>query len=123
MKDFRKQLRENMTDVERKLWYSLKDRRFGGLKFRRQHPIGPYVVDFYCAEKHLVVELDGGQHAMNEKQDQEWSRYLELQGYKIIRFWNNDIQNNIEGVLQRLSEYICDPSPSPLPLKRERDIL
>ena len=115
VKDFNKQLRGNMTDVEMKLWYSLKDRRFCGLKFRRQHPIGPYIVDFYCAEKHLIVELDGGQHAVNEKKDRERDQYLEGKGYLVIRFWNNDILANIEGVLQRLKEHICEPSPSPLP--------
>jgi very-short-patch-repair endonuclease len=115
VKSLSNRLRENMTAVERKLWYSLKDRRFYDLKFRRQHPVGPYIVDFYCAEKHLVVELDGGQHAVNDKQDRERDYYLEREGYSVIRFWNNEILANIEGVLQRLKEHCCEPSPSPLP--------
>ena len=91
-----------MTDVETKLWYCLRDRRLQGFKFRRQHAIGPYIVDFYCVTKKMIVEIDGGQHTEQKEYDQERTRYLKKQGCRVIRFWNTDVLKNIEGVLESI---------------------
>ena len=97
-------LRKNQTPYESKLWCLLRDKRLEGLKFRRQYPIGIYIVDFCCFEKKLIIELDGGHHNQNEqiKNDQKRDQYLINQGYKILRFWNNDLDNNIEGVIEKI---------------------
>ena len=92
-----------MTDAERRLWSLLRDRRLNGHKFRRQHPLGPYVLDFACLEHMLAVEVDGGQHAENEH-DRERTAWLEAQGWRVVRFWNNDVLSNAEGVVARLIE-------------------
>ena len=86
-----------MTDVERKLWYAVCDRRLSGYKFRRQATIGPYIVDFLCAEVRLIIELDGGQHA--EDVDARRTAFLESQGYRVLRFWNGEILESFDGVL------------------------
>lgn len=93
-------LRKNMTKQERILWTFLRKKNINNLKFRRQYPIGNYIVDFICNEKKLIIEIDGGQHNENKNitYDQERTKYLESKGYKVIRFWNNDIDNNIEEV-------------------------
>ena len=95
-----KSLRRNQTDVERKLWYLLRDRRFGGFKFRRQQPIGPYVVDFVCFDKRLIVELDGSQHGGDEAMiyDARRTAFLESQGFRVVRFWNHAVNENIEAL-------------------------
>jgi very-short-patch-repair endonuclease len=92
-----------MTDAERSLWYHLRAGRFQGWKFRRQVPIGQYVVDFLCEEARLIVEVDGGQHAERIERDLARTQWLGEQGYEVIRFWNNDVLANIEGVLATLS--------------------
>jgi very-short-patch-repair endonuclease len=102
-----KQLRVNMTDAERKLWRVLRSRSIGP-KFRRQVPLGPYVVDFACFESKLIVEVDGGQHA-GSVTDARRDRYFGERGYRILRFWNNDVLRNLEGVLT----VIADSYPSP----------
>ena len=93
-------LRKNMTKQERILWTFLRKKNINNLKFRRQYPIGNYIVDFICNEKKLIIEIDGGQHNENKNitYDKERTKYLESKGYKVIRFWNNDIDNNIEEV-------------------------
>ena len=93
-------LRKNMTKQERILWTFLRKKNINNLKFRRQYPIGNYIVDFICNEKKLIIEIDGGQHNENKNitYDQERTKYIESKGYKVIRFWNNDIDNNIEEV-------------------------
>ena len=93
-----RRLRGNQTDAERKLWFALRDRRLGGHKFVRQEAIGPFVVDFICREKNLVIEVDGGQHAQNTA-DNRRDDYLAREGYRVMRFWNNDVLSNREGVL------------------------
>lgn len=102
--DFSRNLRQNQTDVEKKLWYELRNRRFLGLKFRRQFPIDKYIVDFCCFEKKLIIELDGGQH--NEitslKYDEARTKFFKDEGYQVLRFWNTDVVNNIEGVLESI---------------------
>src|SRR5581483_1370190 len=92
-----RQLRKSMTDAERRLWSKLRGQQLAGLKFRRQAPIGPYIVDFVCLERKLVVEVDGGQHARDGTDDRR-TAWLEREGYRVIRFWNNDILRNTEGV-------------------------
>jgi len=92
-----------MTDCEYRLWYYLRARRFNDRKFRRQVPMGPYVVDFLCEEARLIVELDGGQHADRVLHDAIRSDWLAARGYRVVRFWNNDVLENIEGVLHSLS--------------------
>ena len=93
-------LRRDMTDVERKLWLAVRDRRLGGFKFRRQATIGLFIVDFLCAESRLIVELDGGQHS--EQADARRTAFLEKQGYRVIRFWNVDVIESFEGVLDMI---------------------
>jgi very-short-patch-repair endonuclease len=94
------------------VWRYLRNRGFEGLKFRRQVPFGPYIADFFSEELRLVVELDGGQHAESER-DAVRTRYLESQGLRVLRFWNNDVLGNVEGVLESLKRFIANhPSPS-----------
>jgi very-short-patch-repair endonuclease len=90
-----------MTDAERRLWFALRDRRLAGFKFRRQHPIGNFIVDFACTKHHLVVEADGGQHAESES-DARRTALIEAMGWRVMRFWNNDILANTEGVILTL---------------------
>ena len=101
-------LRKNSTIQERRLWNLLKNRQFHNLKFKRQQPIGDYIVDFICKEAKIIIEIDGGQH--NEPENIEYDKtrteYLNNLGYKVIRFWNNEIYENIEGVVFQLKEEI-----------------
>ena len=101
---FARRLRREQTNVERKLWYKLRDRRIDGFKFRRQQPIGPYIVDFVCFETKLVVELDGGQHAddKNAAADAVRTAFLKSQGFRVLRFWNLDLIESFDGVLDRI---------------------
>ncbi len=99
MKRFARKLRKNMTDTERFLWQHLRNRELGGYKFRRQRPVGPYIVDFVCLEKKLVVEVDGGQHVGQVELDTKRSDYLKEKGYRVLRFWNNEVLKETESVL------------------------
>jgi len=103
--DRRKELRKNQTPQERKLWWYLKDRRLLGLKFKRQHSIGGYILDFYCAEKRLIIEVDGEIHSKDENKEYDKIRdkYFEELDYKILRFKNNQIENDINGVIRGIS--------------------
>lgn len=103
--DFRKHLRRNLTDAERKLWGALRDRQLQGHKFRRQVSLANYVVDFVCLEKRVVVEVDGGQH-MDNAGDEERTAVLEKQGFLVLRYWNNEVLKNLDGVLQVLAEHL-----------------
>jgi very-short-patch-repair endonuclease len=93
-------LRKNLTDAERTLWQKLRARGLEGHKFRRQVPLGPYIVDFVCKSAQLVVEVDGGQHAEQEDYDRKREHFLRSQGYEVVRFWNNEVLGNLEGVLK-----------------------
>jgi very-short-patch-repair endonuclease len=95
-------LRARMTDAERKLWFALRDRRFAGFKFRRQVPIDRFIADFICFEARLVIEVDGGQHA-GPLQDRSRDRWFAANGFRVVRFWNNEVLSNLEGVLTVLS--------------------
>jgi very-short-patch-repair endonuclease len=120
MKHRARSLRKNMTDVERLLWGRLRNRQLGGYKFRRQHPIGQFFVDFVCLEKKLVIEVDGGQHAMNLDADVKRSDYLKERGFRVLRFWNNEVLEERESVLSVIlsSLFKVDPPhPDPLPPK------
>jgi len=97
-----RRLRRDQTDAERALWFRLRDRRLNELKFRRQMPIKSYVVDFCCESARLVVELDGGQHAERGIEDTKRTADLEAYGYLVLRFWNNDVLSNIDGVLKTI---------------------
>ena len=103
-REFAKRLRNNLTDCERLLWRRLRNRQLSGFKFRRQHPFPPYVLDFYCAELQLVVELDGGQHYddMGLEKDRVRSGYLERLGLEVLRFSNLDVLQNLDGVLAEI---------------------
>src|ERR1700683_396750 len=98
-----KRLRRNQTNAERILWFRLRDRRLGGWKFRRQFLIDRFVVDFFCADAHLIVELDGGQHAIRSEADVERTKILEAMGYLVLRYWNNDVMQNIDGVVEDIA--------------------
>lgn len=107
-------LRERSTEAERLLWSKLRDRRLAGHKFRRQHPIGPYVADFVCLAGNLVVELDGGQHGSHVEADERRTRWLEHRGFRVVRFWNNELIENTNGVLRAIAEALSsDGPPSP----------
>jgi len=113
-----KRLRSHMTDAETRLWYHLRGHRFLGLKFKRQKPIGPYIVDFVCLEHFLVIELDGGQHLQNEY-DQKRDQLLRQYGYRVLRFWNHDVLNDTQSVLEAIRLAVTGDSltlsPTPLP--------
>lgn len=108
----RRRLRKSATDAERKLWSILRSRRMAGLKFCRQYGIGPYILDFYCPERRLAVEVDGGQHAdvPGQQHDAHRDSYLRELGIRVIRFWNNDVLQNIEGVGERIEEEVGEHS-------------
>ena len=112
MKNYNKAkvLRKNQTTQEQKLWSLLRNRSFHNLKFKRQYPIGSYIVDFICLEKNIVIEIDGGQHNTDEniKYDNKRNEFLNSKGFKVIRFWNNEIDKNLEGVYLKLQKEILN---------------
>jgi len=95
-------LRRDLTPAEQKLWAYLRGNKLNGVKFRRQHALGPYIVDFCSIKAKLIIELDGSQHLEQEEYDLERTAYLKSQGYKVVRFWNNDVMNDIQGVLRAI---------------------
>jgi len=103
---FARKLRREQTDAERMPWSRLRAKQIDGVKFRRQHPIGPYIVDFLASSRKLIVELDGGQHNEPEMKERDYDRekYLTARGYHILRFWNNEILMNPDGVLAVIKE-------------------
>lgn len=119
---FARDLRQKQTDVEKLLWAKLRDRRLAGTKFRRQHPIGNYIVDFVSLDRKLVIELDGGQHntKMGKLRDKQRVEQLQKEGYKVLRFWNNEVLKNFDGTLEMiyrtLTKVKTQPSPPPSPL-------
>jgi very-short-patch-repair endonuclease len=96
-----RRLRHSLTDAERRMWSALRDRRLLRYKFRRQHPIGNFIVDFACTEYRLVIEVDGGQHA-NSPVDARRTAWLEGQGWRVVRLWNNEVLANTNGVIEAL---------------------
>ena len=120
--DLKRRLRSNMTGPEARLWSRLRARQLQGLKFRRQHGIGPYIVDFYCPEQSLVIEVDGDSHADADQvvKDKQRETYLQSLGLRVIRYINDDIVKNLDGVLEDLAARLSSGSTSPHPSLRRR---
>src|SRR6185503_17344639 len=116
-----RRLRCEPTDAERHLWYQLRRKNLGDWRFRRQAPIGRYIVDFVCFEARLIVELDGGQHAeARQLYDAARTAWLEAEGFRVLRFWNNDVLTNTVGVLEEIVRTLpSHPPPQPSPTRGE----
>jgi very-short-patch-repair endonuclease len=116
-----RELRRNTTEAERRLWYQLRQRQIGGRRFRRQVPLGPYIVDFACLSERLIVELDGGQHNEDAHAagDAQRTAWLNAQGFRVLRFWNNDIFQNMDWVWSTIAASLDErgitPHPNPPP--------
>lgn len=109
-----KSLRANQTEAALRLWYHLRAHRFMDLKFKRQKPMGHYIVDFVCEEHRLIVEIDGGQHAEQALYDEHRDAWLRSEGYTVLRYWNNDVMQNLAGVLEQIRSVLTlSPGPSP----------
>ena len=104
----------NATDAERRLWQQISARKLAGVRFNRQFPIGPFICDFVSRAARLVIEVDGGQHSVDVAKDEARTAYLEARGYRVIRFWNNDVMERIEGVVNEI-EHILETCPPPAP--------
>ncbi len=104
-------LRSDQTEAEQRLWYHLRAHRFMDLKFKRQTPMGRYIVDFICHEHRLIVEVDGGQHAERTDYDEQRDAWLGEQGLRVLRFWNHEVMQELDGVLERIRLAILAPSP------------
>ena len=116
MKSLARKLRQQSTDAERILWRYLRAHRMAGYKFRRQVIIEPYIVDFVCLKAQLIVEVDGGQHLEQVENDVKRSVFLESLGYRVVRFWNHEILNDVNSVLERIHNCLIEtPSPQPSP--------
>ena len=111
--DHARELRGESTTAELHLWHHLRRRGLENAKFRRQHPIGPYIVDFCCEGSMLIVEVDGGGHGVSDQspEDAQRTRELERLGFRVLRFWNNEVLQNTEGVLEVIAEALVSPSP------------
>jgi len=113
-------LRSDMTDAERRLWQTIRGKQLCDCRFRRQHPIGPYIADFACIDKKLVIELDGGQHQDQIAYDEQRTAFLQAQEWRVLRFWNNDVLSNLEGILASIVDALNALPPSqPSPCKGE----
>ncbi len=111
-----KALRKNSTDVERLLWHHLRAKQLEGMKFRRQQLIGRYLVDFVCFEKRVIIEADGGQHSVETEKDKTRDEWFHSQGFKVLRFWNNEVLTNRQGVLEVIRTHcLSHPPLNPLP--------
>ena len=110
-------LRRNMTEAEKKMWYRLRAHRLNGVSFKRQAPVAPYIVDFVCLQARLIVEIDGGQHG--SETDAARDAWLSKQGFRVLRFWNNDVHSNIEGVMQTNVDALAQAIPPSLTLPRK----
>lgn len=105
-------LRKSETDAERKIWQLLRSRSLNGTKFRRQHPVGPYIIDFICINENLIIELDGSQHQQQLAYDAQRTAFLEQAGYRVLRFWDNDVLLQTESVMQAIYDALGSPSAS-----------
>ncbi|OIR18027.1 hypothetical protein GALL_13530 [mine drainage metagenome] len=115
---YAREMRNRMTDAEALLWMMLRNRRIAGAKFRRQHPVGRYILDFYCDEKRLGIELDGGQHSEAVEYDKQRDSWLRVQGIQVLRFWNNQMLTETEVVLEVIYQAIVEANSNkkvPLP--------
>ena len=113
LKQRRKELRHNQTEAEKSFWAHIRDKQFFGMKFFRQYSIGPYILDFYCPELKLAIELDGGQHAQddNKEYDAARSEYLKAQGLEVMRFWNHEVLLHMNSILENLAKRVTPPNP------------
>ena len=116
-----RELRVNQTDAERKLWSHLRSKQVSGVRFNTQYPIGPYICDFAARSKGLVIELDGGQHAQAVSYDSARTRYIEERGYRVLRFWNNDVLNNLDGVVLEIERVLEELPPRDMSKPRGGD--
>ena len=108
-----KVLRKTMTDAEKRLWFFLRSHRFNQWKFKRQVPIAGYIADFVCFRRKLIIEVDGGQHDENQLYDQERTYLLQQEGFRVIRFWNHDVLQNMTLVLEKIDKELMEaPSPA-----------
>jgi len=107
-------LRKQMTDAEHRLWHRLRRRQLNGYKFRRQYPVGPFIADFACIDAGLIVEVDGGQHNEERARDEARTRFLESRGFKVLRFWNNDVLQQTDACLEVIASAL-GPHPDPPP--------
>jgi very-short-patch-repair endonuclease len=114
-------LRQNQTTAERLLWVQLRAKRVGNIRFRRQHPLGPYVVDFYCHAARLVIELDGESHDLSVAADTHRTAWLKNYGVDVLRFTNRDVNENLEGVVRTIEARLSRSNPSPNPSQGEGD--
>ncbi|MBI3464610.1 MAG: endonuclease domain-containing protein [Planctomycetes bacterium] len=115
-REFARQLRRDMTDAEHRLWWHLRYRQMDGKKFRRQAPIGSYIVDFACFEEKLIVELDGGQHAQQQAYDARRTQWLNSQGFRVLRFWDHQVFEDVEPVMEVILRNLrTAPHPNPPP--------
>jgi very-short-patch-repair endonuclease len=111
-----RRLRKDTTDAERKLWSALRQKQLDGFKSRRQVPMGGFVADFACLSERLIVEVDGGQHDAEHEKDAARTAWLNSRGYRVIRFWNNDVLANLDGVVRTILTALHDhPPPQPPP--------
>ncbi len=108
-----KMLRKRSANAEILLWQKLRNKQLEGYKFLRQQPVGPYIVDFVNFDKRIVIELDGGQHTMEEDRDKKINAWLKAEGFHILRFWNNELFENLEGILEVIRKRLLSPSPGP----------
>jgi very-short-patch-repair endonuclease len=115
--DLAKSLRKRQTEAEKLLWWHLRSKQINSLKFRRQEPNGPYIADFVCFEKRLVIELDGGQHAVEQEKDKEREGWFYKEGFRILRFWNTEVLQNIEGVVEVIQRNCFNHPPLTPPIK------
>ncbi len=125
-RDAARELRREQTDAERKLWNVLRDRQLLNLKFRRQHPIGNYIADFCCLEKGLIIELDGSQHVEQAAYDADRTKWLNAQGFDVLRYPNDEVLRATEGVIEKIRNHIFQmtltrPAEGPTSPKRERN--
>jgi len=116
IQDNARHLRKTQTDAERRLWQLLRNRSLEGCKFRQQHPVGSYICDFFCIDRQLVIEVDGGQHAERIESEEERTSYLESRGYTVMRFWNHEVLTETEAVLEKVLNMISSISSHPVPL-------
>ncbi len=117
-----RELRNAATEAERKLWQQLSGRKLAGVRFNRQFPVGQFICDFVSREMRLVIEIDGGQHASAAEYDARRTRFIEAQGYRVIRFWNSEVLDNIDSVLKAI-EQVLDNIPSPSPSRKREGSL
>lgn len=115
-----RELRRRLTDAERTLWRCLRFRQLGGFKFRRQSPIGPFIADFVCIERRLVIEVDGGQHADQVERDERRTEYLRTRGYHVLRFWDHDVLLQTQDVVDSIFHHLQGTPPQPSPATQGR---